>query len=168
MLSPERRETFIGNAEVLEIFNITKVGKIAGCRVVEGKVEREESLGINKITDLTYKGILDLYTCTECGRCSDNCPAFITNKKLSPKHLTLALRNHLYDTEEAMFGKGDTVTDPKDDAAPAPSDDVVEMPRPRAPTSRARRWWTWCRTSCTRTSSGPAPAAALVKSSARS
>ncbi|MCA9574199.1 MAG: (Fe-S)-binding protein, partial [Myxococcales bacterium] len=94
---------------------------------LEGKVEREESLGINQISDLTYKGILDLYTCTECGRCSDNCPAFITNKKLSPKHLTLALRNHLYDTEEAMFGKGDTVTDPKDDAAPAPSDDVVEM-----------------------------------------
>ncbi|MCB9661700.1 MAG: (Fe-S)-binding protein [Sandaracinaceae bacterium] len=96
---------------------------------LEGKVEREESLGINQISDLTYKGILDLYTCTECGRCSDNCPAFITNKKLSPKHLTLALRNHLYDTEEAMFGKGDTVTDPKDtaDAPAAEGDGTVEM-----------------------------------------
>jgi tRNA pseudouridine55 synthase len=40
MLSPERRETFIGNAEILEVFNITKVGKVAGCRVTEGKVER--------------------------------------------------------------------------------------------------------------------------------
>ena len=36
----ERRETFLGTAEILEVFNITKVGKVAGCRVVEGKVER--------------------------------------------------------------------------------------------------------------------------------
>ncbi len=72
---------------------------------LEGKVEREESLGINKITDLSWNGILDLYTCTECGRCSDNCPAYITDKMLSPKHLTLALRNHLYASEEAMFGE---------------------------------------------------------------
>ncbi len=40
LLSPERRETFIGNAEILEVFSITKVGKVAGCRVTEGKVER--------------------------------------------------------------------------------------------------------------------------------
>ena len=40
LLSPERRETFLGNAEILEIFNISKVGKVAGCRVTEGKVER--------------------------------------------------------------------------------------------------------------------------------
>ncbi len=40
LLSPERRETFLGNAQILEVFNITKVGKVAGCRVIEGKVER--------------------------------------------------------------------------------------------------------------------------------
>jgi tRNA pseudouridine55 synthase len=40
LLSPERRETFLGNAEILEVFNITKVGKVAGCRVTEGKVQR--------------------------------------------------------------------------------------------------------------------------------
>ena len=72
---------------------------------LEGKVEREESLGINRLSDLTYKHIMDLYTCTECGRCSDNCPAYITGKKLSPKHLTLAIRDHLYATEKDMFGK---------------------------------------------------------------
>ncbi|MFW5875516.1 MAG: (Fe-S)-binding protein [Myxococcota bacterium] len=79
---------------------------------LEGKVEREESLGINKVTDLTWNQILDLYTCTECGRCSDNCPAFVTDKKLSPKHLTLALRDHLYDAEEDLFGK-EGVVDPE-------------------------------------------------------
>ncbi|MEM9740019.1 MAG: translation initiation factor IF-2 [Pseudomonadota bacterium] len=40
MLSPEQRETFIGYAEILEVFNITKVGKVAGCRVTEGVVKR--------------------------------------------------------------------------------------------------------------------------------
>ena len=72
---------------------------------IEGRVEREESLGINRLGDLTYKHIMDLYTCTECGRCSDNCPAYITGKVLSPKHLTLAIRDHLYAAEKTMFGK---------------------------------------------------------------
>ncbi len=49
LLPPERRETFIGNAEVLEVFNITKVGKVAGCRVTEGKVER--GAGVRLIRD---------------------------------------------------------------------------------------------------------------------
>ena len=40
MLAPEKRETFIGYAEILEVFNITKVGKVAGCRITEGKVLR--------------------------------------------------------------------------------------------------------------------------------
>ncbi len=87
---------------------------------LEGRVEREESLGINRVTDLTYKHILDLYTCTECGRCSDNCPAYITNKMLSPKHLTLALRDHLYATEQAMFGKDALVAEPTDTPAQVP------------------------------------------------
>ena len=49
LLSPERRETFIGNAEILEIFDISKVGKVAGCRVTEGKVER--GAGVRLIRD---------------------------------------------------------------------------------------------------------------------
>ncbi|MGU3574206.1 translation initiation factor IF-2 [Brucellaceae bacterium C25G] len=49
LLSPERRETFIGNAEILEVFNITKVGKVAGCRVIDGKVER--GAGVRLIRD---------------------------------------------------------------------------------------------------------------------
>jgi Fe-S oxidoreductase len=70
---------------------------------LEGKVEREEPIGFSKITDLSWKDVLDLYTCTECGRCSDNCPAYTTDKKLSPKHLTLALRDTLYKCEPVLF-----------------------------------------------------------------
>jgi translation initiation factor IF-2 len=49
LLSPERRETFIGNAEILEVFHISKVGKVAGCRVTEGMVER--GAGVRLIRD---------------------------------------------------------------------------------------------------------------------
>jgi Fe-S oxidoreductase len=94
---------------------------------LEGKVEREESLGINQLKDLTYKHILDLYTCTECGRCSDNCPAYITGKKLSPKHLTLAIRDHLYATEKDMFGKG-LVEEPGDTPSAEPEESAGEEP----------------------------------------
>ncbi|CAF27027.1 translation initiation factor IF-2 [Bartonella henselae] len=47
--SPEQRETFLGNAEILEVFNITKIGKVAGCLVTEGKIER--GAGVRLIRD---------------------------------------------------------------------------------------------------------------------
>ncbi|MBU0719131.1 MAG: (Fe-S)-binding protein [Planctomycetes bacterium] len=63
---------------------------------IEGKLEREETLGIKRINQFSWKSILDFYTCTECGRCTDHCPANSTGKKLSPKQLTLDLRDFLY------------------------------------------------------------------------
>ena len=59
-------------------------------------------IGIAKLEHLSWKSVLDFYTCTECGRCSDNCPAHKTGKILSPKHLTLALRDHMYDHEPEL------------------------------------------------------------------
>jgi translation initiation factor IF-2 len=58
MLSPERRETFIGNAEILEIFDITKVGKIAGCRITEGKVERGAGVRLIRDNVVIHEGTL--------------------------------------------------------------------------------------------------------------
>jgi len=58
LLSPERRETFIGNAEILEVFNITKVGKIAGCRVTEGKVERGAGVRLIRDDVVIHEGTL--------------------------------------------------------------------------------------------------------------
>ncbi|TPW26111.1 translation initiation factor IF-2 [Pararhizobium mangrovi] len=49
LLSPERRETFLGYAQILEVFSITKVGKVAGCRITEGKVER--GVGVRLLRD---------------------------------------------------------------------------------------------------------------------
>lgn len=51
-------------------------------------------LGVGAIEDFTWKGLLDFSTCTECGRCQDQCPAWATGKPLSPKLVTLALRDH--------------------------------------------------------------------------
>jgi len=88
---------------------IGPVGRLPNVEDIEGKVEREEAIGIAKVTDLSWKQVLDLYTCTECGRCSDNCPAYTTGKKLSPKHLTLALRDHLYASEGRLVNDTSTV-----------------------------------------------------------
>jgi Fe-S oxidoreductase len=52
--------------------------------------------GIGKVEDLSWKGMLDLATCTECGRCQSQCPAWATGKPLSPKQVILDLRDHLF------------------------------------------------------------------------
>jgi len=80
---------------------------------VESAFEAEEEneladkpVGIGRIEDFSWKAILDFYTCTECGRCSDHCPAHRTGKILSPKQLTVDLRDHLYGRQEELIGGG--------------------------------------------------------------
>ena len=58
LLSPERRETFLGNAEILEVFHITKGGKVAGCRVTEGKVERGAGVRLIRDNVVIHEGTL--------------------------------------------------------------------------------------------------------------
>jgi Fe-S oxidoreductase len=52
--------------------------------------------GMGKIEDFSWKGLLDMGTCTECGRCQSACPAWATDKPLSPKQLILDLRDHAF------------------------------------------------------------------------
>ncbi len=56
----------------------------------------ELRFGAGTVPDLTWKGILDTMSCTECGRCQDVCPAYATGKKLSPKLLIMDLRDHVF------------------------------------------------------------------------
>jgi len=58
MLSPERRETFLGNAEILEVFNISKIGRVAGCRITEGKVERGAGVRLIRDSVVIHEGKL--------------------------------------------------------------------------------------------------------------
>ena len=92
-------------------------------------------IGIAKVEHLSWKAILDFYTCTECGRCSDNCPAHKTGKILSPKHLTLALRDHMYQHEaelaerEMTWGPGLEGAAAADAAAAAAADGATDPVR---------------------------------------
>jgi len=58
LLSPERRETFLGYATIKEVFNITKVGKVAGCQVTEGKVERGVGVRLLRENVVIHEGKL--------------------------------------------------------------------------------------------------------------
>ncbi|WP_298915094.1 translation initiation factor IF-2 [uncultured Algimonas sp.] len=58
MIKPERRETFIGYAEILEVFNISKLGKIAGCRVTDGRVERGSGVRLLRDDVVIHEGTL--------------------------------------------------------------------------------------------------------------
>jgi Fe-S oxidoreductase len=71
-------------------------------KATEGEDLLAARIGYARINHFSWKDVLDFYTCTECGRCSDNCPAFKTGKLLSPKHFILDLRNHLYSREPEL------------------------------------------------------------------
>ena len=58
LLAPERRETFLGYAEILEVFNVSKVGKVAGCRITEGKVERGSGVRLLRDNVVIHEGSL--------------------------------------------------------------------------------------------------------------
>ena len=59
-------------------------------------LDEDAALGVGKVEDFTWKGLLDFTTCTECGRCQSQCPAWNTDKPLSPKLLVMGLRDHAY------------------------------------------------------------------------
>lgn len=57
--------------------------------------ETTEDFGVSKVEDLSWKHLLDTYTCTECGRCDSVCPATNTGKELRPRSIILNLQHHL-------------------------------------------------------------------------
>jgi Fe-S oxidoreductase len=83
--------------------NTRQRGTLTPLRIdLEGGGE-EMYLGAATITDLTWKQSLDLYACTECGRCQSACPAWNTGKPLSPKLLVMNLRDHLFEQGAAIL-----------------------------------------------------------------
>ncbi len=54
-------------------------------------LEKTEKFGIDNIKDLSTRDLLEVFSCTECGRCQDSCPAFLTSKPLSPKSIIVNL-----------------------------------------------------------------------------
>ncbi len=73
--------------------------------------------GRGKIEDFTWKGMLDFATCTECGRCQSQCPAWNTGKPLSPKLLIMDLRDHWMAKAPYLLGQKEAPTGEVDLAA---------------------------------------------------
>ena len=67
----------------------------------------DDVFGRGKIEDFTWKGMLDFATCTECGRCQSQCPAWNTGKPLSPKLVIMDLRDHLFAKAPYLIGGND-------------------------------------------------------------
>jgi Fe-S oxidoreductase len=67
------------------------------------QIEERETFGAATLRDLSWKQHLDGYTCTECGRCSDNCPALATGKPLDPQKIVLDLRDLLLKEGDALL-----------------------------------------------------------------
>ncbi|MEZ4389466.1 MAG: (Fe-S)-binding protein [Polyangiales bacterium] len=86
-------------------------------------------IGVGQLAHFSWKSLLDFYTCTECGRCSDNCPAHRTGKLLSPKHLTIDLRDAVYAKQDEVFERNGFNT-PEDAPAPLAVGVVPEVIHP--------------------------------------
>lgn len=61
----------------------------------EAATEEHKRFGAKDVTDLSWKNLLDAYTCTECGRCTQQCPASQTGKKLSPRKIMMDTRDRM-------------------------------------------------------------------------
>jgi Fe-S oxidoreductase len=68
-------------------------------------MDEDTVLGVGAVEQFGFKHVLDMYTCTECGRCQSQCPAWKTDKPLSPKMLVMDLRDHLYAKGPFLLGK---------------------------------------------------------------
>jgi Fe-S oxidoreductase len=75
--------------------------------------------GLGKIEDFTWKGLLDMATCTECGRCQSQCPAWATGKPLSPKQVILDLRDHAFAKAPYLLASSDEEREKLPDAVKA-------------------------------------------------
>jgi Fe-S oxidoreductase/nitrate reductase gamma subunit len=84
-------------------------GNLDDARGVVPSIDFEDqsaALGIKSVYDLTWKQLLDLDACTECGRCQDACPAWAEGKPLSPKRVILDLRDYVHAHEgDVLAGK---------------------------------------------------------------
>jgi Fe-S oxidoreductase len=95
----------------------------------------DDVFGVGKVEDFTWKGLLDFSTCTECGRCQDQCPAWNTGKPLSPKLVMLSLRDHAHAKAPYLLAGGGKELDGTEKAsaeqlANVPAAALAEAERP--------------------------------------
>ncbi len=79
----------------------------------EGEEEEEASFGAKDVTDLSWKNLMDAYSCTECGRCTSNCPANQTGKLLSPRKIMMDTRDRIEEVGKGIDKNGKDFKDEK-------------------------------------------------------
>ena len=82
--------------------NLEPMGKL---RTVD--LENTERFGASRVEDLTWKQMLDGYTCTECGRCREVCPTALTGKPLDPKIFIGDVRDAVYEATPSILAAAD-------------------------------------------------------------
>lgn len=74
-------------------------------KALELDIEKTEVFGVERASDFTWKDLLDTFSCMECGRCQDACPAFASDKPLSPKMIIVNLKKHLLQSGRKFIKK---------------------------------------------------------------
>ncbi len=98
--------------------------------------ENATTFGVSKAHELTWKQGLDVYSCTECGRCQTHCPTYVTGKPLTHKALNQTIKHHLYEVSDKLFAN-------KPDELPALAGGAVAFDTIWACTTCG-----WCETAC--------------------
>ncbi|NLU68598.1 (Fe-S)-binding protein [Streptomyces sp. HNM0574] len=88
--------------------------------------EEEVRFGVSQVEDFSWKGILDFSTCTECGRCQSQCPAWNTGKPLSPKLLIMSLRDHAHAKAPYLLAGGGKTMEGEEKAT---ADQLKDVPQ---------------------------------------
>lgn len=88
----------------------------------------DDVYGVSQVEHFSWKGILDFSTCTECGRCQSQCPAWNTGKPLSPKLLIMSLRDHAHAKAPYLLAGGGTGTGGSEGAEKASEEALKDVP----------------------------------------
>jgi Fe-S oxidoreductase len=104
---PHSKHLHIATAAINVFFGRTRARGRLEPLEFEAEDETELRFGAGTVADLTWKQMLDAFSCTECGRCQDACPAWATGKALSPKLLIMGIRDHLFAEGPAALAGGE-------------------------------------------------------------
>ncbi|MFD3521341.1 heterodisulfide reductase-related iron-sulfur binding cluster [Streptomyces sp. NPDC058653] len=109
---------------------------VSGGKEIDFEDPREDDVfGVSQVEHFSWKGILDFSTCTECGRCQSQCPAWNTGKPLSPKLLIMSLRDHAHAKAPYLLAGGGKTPEGEEKASPeqlagVPAAALAEAERP--------------------------------------
>jgi Fe-S oxidoreductase len=104
---PYSKHLHIGTAAINVWFGRTRArGRLEPLRF-DAENEADLRFGVSTVADLTWKQMIDAFSCTECGRCQDACPAYATGKVLSPKLLVMGVRDQLFAEGPVALSQGD-------------------------------------------------------------